>query len=173
VDELDVRQKLKTMARIPEKSPRFRTKERLSQDIAAVLSSPDLSYGTKHVVLADAVWVWSEFYGKYAGCPFWSVAAREANSIKELCHEHVVPKRYIIQRLLDLSPPTPEDVHGVLSTYCIGAVVTRDEDRQITQAGFRSSMPDEWDTKDIWIRYRLAGIQMEEKAEQDVHGNTH
>lgn len=44
--------------------------------------------------------------------------------------------------------------------------MTTDEDRQITQAGFRFFMPDEWDTMDVWIRYRLSGIQMEEKAER-------
>jgi hypothetical protein len=159
------------MARIPEKSPRFRTKERISQDIAVILSLPHLSYGTKHVVLADAVWVWSEFYGKYDGCPYWSIAAKQANSIKDLCHEHVVPKRYIIERLLALSPATAEDVYRILSVYCIGAVVTREEDRQLTKAGFRSSMPDDWDTIEVWIRYRLSGIQMEDEAEQDASSN--
>lgn len=86
-------------------------------------------------------------------------------NLKELCHEHVVPKRYILEKLFSLSSPTTEEVYRVLSTYCIGAVVTRDEDRRLAKMGLRSKMPTNWDEKNIWARYDLAEIEMEGVAE--------
>ena len=157
------------MARIAEKNPRFRTKEVISRDIATILSL-DLHHGTTHAILAEVMWVWSEFDGKYSGCRFWSIAARQCQGIKDLRHEHIVPKRYIIQSLKALMDPTPEDVYSIMSTYCIGAIVTKTEDTRLTDAGFKSCMPSSWDCKDVWIRYRLAGIEMEEIAEQAATG---
>jgi hypothetical protein len=79
-----------------------------------------LSYGTKHAVLAEVVWVWSEFDGKYTGCPHWSraaAAAREAGEkARSFVHEHVVPKRIIIERLFAL----PGDVSG--ACWCLTRV---------------------------------------------------
>lgn len=148
------------MARVSEKHPCYRTREQICEDVARVLRS-SLSYGTKHAVLANAVWVWSEFEGKIKGCSRWSRAARSNPTIKGLIHEHVVPKSVLIRMLFDLSNPTTEAVAGILDRFCIGVVVTRDEDKRLTQAGVRRRMPDDWDGRDVWVRHRLAGIDIE------------
>src|SRR5690606_35099406 len=58
--------------RLPE-----RTKERIAQDIAAVLNAPAdwLSPRAKNAVLKNAIWAWTQFDGKYKGCKTWSQAA--------------------------------------------------------------------------------------------------
>ena len=130
------------MPRVHEDNPRFRTKEKLCSDIALVLNNSDLSYGTKFAVLSEATWVWTEFDGKYKGCKRWSEAAwKIKEQSKELCHEHVVPKRLVIKRLQSLKPPTPNSVMEVMTKYCIGVVVTRAEDALLTNEGLRSQMP--------------------------------
>ena len=134
----------------------------MSEDIAKILSAQDLSYGTKFVVLADATWVWSEFDGKYTGCKYWSIAAGEAKSDKDRCHEHVIPKKCIILKLFELDSPTGESVYKILDTYCVGAVITRAEDKKLTKAGFRFSMPPDWDKINVWARYLHADIKMKE-----------
>jgi hypothetical protein len=154
------------MPRIPKSNPRHRTKATICEDVATVLKS-SLSHGTKHAVLAEVVWVWSEFDGKYTGCRHWSraaVAARAAGEkARSFVHEHVVPKRIIIERLFALpSPVRAADVERVLSTLCIGAVLTREEDRRLTESGLRSGMPgDIADFTNPWARYAAVGIEMQ------------
>ena len=146
------------MPRIPETNRRFRTKDDICRDVAFILDAP-VSFGTKFAVLADVVWVWSEFHGKLDGCPYWSMAARALRfERKKLMHEHVVPKRIVMEKLLGLAPATSDSVREVLDRYCIGVVVTREEDVRLTKLGLRSEMPDGWDGEDPWARYSKAGI---------------
>ena len=151
-------QSLRHMARIAKRNRRFRSKDEICRDIAFILSAP-VSYGTKFAVLADVVWVWSEFNGKIEGCPFWSrSAARRKSDRKQLMHEHAVPKRVVVEMLFSLKVPTESSVHTVLNHYCIGVVVTREEDAKLTQLGLRSRMPKDWDGSDPWARYAKANI---------------
>lgn len=147
------------MPRIANKNPRFRTKVELCRDIAFVLNSP-VKYGTKYAVLVDATWTWTEFEGKYVGCEHWSEAAWKIQGQQNLLvHEHVMPKSLVIQRLLDLSPNATEDsVNQLLTAYCKGAVITREEDARLNGHGLRAKMPHDWDEKDVWARYKFAGI---------------
>src|SRR5205809_3353602 len=62
------------VGRVSQKHPRYRTKEVIVNDIAFVLNAP-LSYGSRWAVLRDAAWVWTEFHGKYKGCPYWTKMA--------------------------------------------------------------------------------------------------
>jgi hypothetical protein len=148
------------MPRIPKKNDRYRTKDDLCHDLAFIIEAP-LQYGTKYAVLSEATWVWTEFDGKYAGCRHWSKAAWElGDQTKRLTHEHVIPKNMIIERLLHLPKPSANSVHQLLTVYCKGAVVTREEDSQLNKLGLRSKMPDgwTWDAGDVWARYTTAGI---------------
>ncbi|QDS98398.1 hypothetical protein [Adhaeretor mobilis] len=147
------------MAKIAEKSPRYRSKKVICKDVAEIMASQSLHYGTKHVVLAQTVWAWSEFHGKYEGCPFWSEKALASDRIAtEFIHEHAVPKSVIIKMLFDLKNPTPEKVEDILSSFCVGVVVTREEDRTLNQNGLRLKMPEDWDGDDRWARYQKVGI---------------
>ena len=148
------------MPRIPNKNARYRTKDKICDDIAFVLNSnSSLSYGAQFAVLSEAMWVWTEFDGKYDGCKLWSEEALKVrDQRKMLIHEHMVPKSIVIERLKKLSNPTRDSVKELLEFYCKGAVVTKDEDRRLNGNGLRSKMPTDWDEKDVEARYALVGI---------------
>lgn len=150
------------MARISKKNPRYRTKEEICEDLAKVLSG-DLTYGTKFAVVAEVIWVSSEFYGKYVGCPYWSEGAialaeelRQVNSSiaaiypKKFVHEHIAPRGLMIKYLFDLEPATPERIMAFLEEFCIGVVVTKEEDNALTAAGLRFTMPLDWNGSAPW-----------------------
>lgn len=149
------------MARISEKNPRFRSKDTICRDLAQVLNA-DLSYGTKFAVVSEITWVWSEFDGKHQGCKYWSsTALRSRLPNKHLVHEHIVPKKVIVNSLMNEVGRTPERIYDFLERFCIGVVVTKDEDTALNSAGLRSKMPEDWDGEDPWARYKAVGIQVE------------
>lgn len=148
------------MANLSKKSKRYRSKETICKDVAFILNT-DLSYGTKFAVLADITWVWSEFYGKYKGCKYWSKEAKSEDfSNRELRHEHLVPKKVLIDTLMSMEAPSSTEIFEYLDQYCIGVVVTIDEDKRLSYEGLRSKMPDYWDGKDPWARYYKVGIEV-------------
>lgn len=147
------------MPKISDGSKRFRTKDQIATDVAAVLNA-ELTWGTQHAVLADAVWVWSEYDGKLTGCRHWSPAAWKSRDERtKLMHEHVVPKRIIIERLAELrGHATAATVKRVLSHWCVGVVLLRTEDALLSKAGLRAKMPDGWPKQSIWARYEHVGV---------------
>jgi hypothetical protein len=150
------------VAKISNKSKRFRTKEQIVRDLVKVLNM-DLHYGTKFAVVSEVFWVWSEFEGKHKGCRYWSEAARRSvHDMKNLVHEHVVPRKEMLAKFdLDRFPKktTEEEVRSLLDRYCIGCVVTRGEDVALNLAGLRSRMPTGWDGENPWARYDHIGIK--------------
>ena len=148
------------MGRIAEKNPRYRTKQVMARDLAQVLSAP-LSYGSKFAVIADILWCWSEFEGKINGCIHWSKAAKSVTDHEKLRHEHVVPKKHIIDLLMKVSKPSEDYIFALMTKHCIGAVVTLDEDKRLTDLGYRSSMPENWNGEDVWARYKEARIEID------------
>lgn len=94
------------MGRISEKSPLYRTKQEILEDIAFVLACGNLRFGTKFAVVDQIIWVWSEFDGKHKGCRYWSEKAIATGSKREgLVHEHVVPRKIIRAKLFALRSP--------------------------------------------------------------------
>jgi hypothetical protein len=146
------------MGRVSEKNSCFRTKRQICEDITFVLNAP-MSWGSQHAVIAQALWVWSEFDGKYHGCRYWSQSAwSNRQTIKGLRHDHAVPKKLLIGRMKELrTVATVELVQDVLERNCIGVVVTLDEDRLLSRSGLQASMPPNSDD-DPFSRYRAAGI---------------
>ncbi len=133
------------MARKSKKNPAYRTKEDMVKDIAFILNAP-LTYGTKQVVCRQAAWEWTEFDGKYEGCPLWSKKAAEryaANPDTKLIHEHAVPKKVVADLLLSLESPSEALVRTALKKLLIAVVVTPEEDAILNQY-FKSSMPPEF-----------------------------
>lgn len=149
------------MARISDRSLLFRTKRVMSKDLAFVLKSKQLHRGTKQAVLDQVLWVWSEFEGKYHGCRLWSVAARASGSKREgLIHEHLIPRKIVRSKLFGLKSPTPEAVYRILQRWCVGVVVTKEEDRRLNDLKLGSSMPKSWNGKNKRARYQHAGIDI-------------
>lgn len=144
---------------------RYRSREDLVADVAAALAST-LTVGSKYALLDNICWTWSEFDGKLEGCRWWTAAALASrDDPSSLRHEHVVPRRVIIEHLLSLGTPTVGIIRQIMDTWCIAAVVTTEEDRQLRGAGLTQRMPRGWDGKDAWARYRAAGI-----AATDISG---
>jgi len=143
-----------------------RTEEEMCSDLAIVLSNNALHDDTKRSVLDSILWTWTTLNGKYKGCRWWSPDANarylSTGNFKDLRHEHVVPRREIRKILLvEHKSPTYEEIREILSTFCLAIVVTKEEDARLNRMGLRSKMPDDWDCKDRWARYKAAGIMHE------------
>jgi len=52
------------------------------------------------------------------------------------------------------------DIKNILRRFCIGAVVTAEEDQTLNKLGLRAKMPEGWDGKYPWARYRVAKIEI-------------
>ena len=147
------------MGKISEKSPLFRTKQVMLEDLAFVLSQGNLRHGTKFAVLDQIIWVWSEFDGKHDGCRFWSNEALQSGSKRAgLIHEHLVPRNIIRSKIFALEMPDMHSIKCILEGTCIGVVVTKTEDDRLREFKLNKAMPDGWDGKDVWARYRKANI---------------
>ena len=147
------------MGRIAITNPRYRTREQIVDDVFEALRHERFTWAARAAVINDAIWSWTEFEGKLEGCRWWTAAAlRSRRSPKNLRHEHVVPKNIVATRLRELAPVTREAIRSLFESLCIGAVVTKGEDKVLNAQGLRSRMPDGWDGSDVWARYRVAGI---------------
>ena len=91
--------------------------------------------------------------------PYWSklaYAVHHRDSKAKLRHEHVVPKRVVIQILFDLKRATVEQVREICERFLIGVVVTPEEDA-ILNVELGRSMPAEFFDRnhpsfgDVWI----------------------
>jgi hypothetical protein len=116
--------------------------------------------------MADVVWIWSEFEGKYEGCRYWSEGALEARRTnKPIVHEHLVPKRVIIDLLMSIRNPTAGAIRDLLDRFCVGVVVSQEEDRKLNSCRLRSTMPQGWTVNDDpWARHIRAGIKSKQMA---------
>jgi len=149
------------MARVSPKNPRYRSKEEICRDVAFVISCETLHIGTRLAVVDQVFWVWTEFDGKYDGCKYWSKKAKalpKGEAKGNLVHEHLVPRKVVRQKLLRCK--SANDVRTVLETWCIGVVVTREEDQLLNSLRLGSAMPHDWDGIDPWARYTKAGIRL-------------
>ncbi|KAA6184220.1 hypothetical protein F2Q65_12960 [Thiohalocapsa marina] len=107
------------------------------------------------------LWKHSEADGKIQGCRFWSheaLAAQKRRQSKELQHEHVFPKKQMIELLFDLDSPDLATVRRLLDELNIAAVVTKTEHRRL--GGIPGTR------HDVWERYRTAGIPWVDQTAQ-------
>ena len=109
------------------------------------------------------LWKPSEAYGKYDGCPYWSEGAlasrgKYGRPVKDkrkfgadaLRHEHVFPRKELVQKLFSLADPTSTLVGELVESLNIGVVVTVAEDERLPKQG---TEPDPWE------RYRQGGVR--------------
>jgi hypothetical protein len=145
-----------------------RTKEEMCVDVCNVLIS-ELHYDTKYAVFADVIWKWTLVDGKYDGCKYWS---EDALKVREnggkFIHEHVVPKKLIIEHLMSLENPSQESVKHILEACCIAVIVTVEQDKKLNKLGLRSKMPEGCDISNPWARYEKAEIKVI-KPDWSVH----
>ncbi len=152
--------------------PRNYSRESIAREIAIILSHSDISERTKLHFARGAQWGWTEFDGKIEGCRWWSQAAIDARARDpkaKLIHEHVVPRKVLAQRLVRLNPITPDAVFDLLTRFAIACIVTPEEDARLSK-GTRTRMPEPFDDPahpdydNPWLRYRLAGITVVDRA---------
>lgn len=75
--------------------------------------------------------------------------------------EHVVPLKVIVETLRDIKRPNKRNVHKKLRDLYRVCIVTIAEHQCLSDAGLRSRMPDDWDGKDPFARYKVVGIEVD------------
>ena len=77
-----------------------------------------------------------------------------------LVYDHAIPFRYLQEDLLALEDPTEHSVAEGLNRYGVIVLITKDEDRRVSKAGYNSRMPQGWDGVDPFARYKAVGIEV-------------
>ena len=120
-------------------------------------------------LLGRTIWKYSEAYGKFKGCPFWSKKAYQFyNSLssrssiqisKNLRHEHTYPQILLINKLRALHKPNYEMVYLLFKKYAIATVVTKEENDKLNskEVGLRSDTPSD---ENIWLRYATPKLKI-------------
>jgi len=113
-------------------------------------------------ILGRCIWKYSEAFGKFKGCPFWSIEAYnfyidqkyKSTSLiaKNLRHEHTYPQILLIKKMWKLNNPTKKIIRELFNQYAIATVVTKEENLKLNSSavGLRSDTISE---KNIWLRY--------------------
>jgi hypothetical protein len=77
--------------------------------------------------------------------------------------EHAVPFTVIVNCLMDMKHLTARAVTNILKKWYSVMLVTHHEDVRLRKKGLRFKMPDNWDKKDIFARYKAVGIKVTSK----------
>lgn len=97
-------------------------------------------------------------------------ASKRAKGLKrkDVIHEHVVPHSIIMNKLLSLETLNNENIMSVIERFYILCAITREEDKLLNAAGYRSKMPDGWneETDSVFARYELVGISICDDAKE-------
>ena len=125
--------------------------------------------GTTHVS-RQALWSFWELprlprpiiSNKYPRPYPWSPAAREryrtTGSSSGLVLEHVRPLNILLETMIFSSDSWKvDDLTEYLATFMAGAVITKAEDKALSDAGVGFGPKDPNDS-DVWARYRTAGV---------------
>jgi hypothetical protein len=135
-----------------------------------------LEYGrlNKRLLANELIWKWTEATGKYLGCQFWSLKAKELfdrevasnadpkvvekmlqsklrRDDAKITHEHVYPIKDVTL-WLDMRRETldRDEIRIHLERLCVGCVVLESEHKKMGVS----------DHKNPWIRYKEAGVAL-------------
>jgi hypothetical protein len=78
----------------------------------------------------------------------------------ELIYDHAVPLKYLQDELLNLDNPTTSSLAEALNRHSVVVLITKNDDRCLNKAGYRSKMPEGWDGVDQFARYKAVGIEV-------------
>lgn len=152
-------------------------KMNIAETIASTYANSDIPDYIKNAILNRVIWIATEnddngVYKKYFGQPYWSEGAinqLQKNIIekikidKNLRHEHSVPKKEIIKKIINCNK-SKQEIFDILDKYAHSVVVSLDEDRLLDKAGLRSKMPEllqeNLNIENIFSRYFVAGIKI-------------
>jgi len=95
-------------------------------------------------ILGRSIWKYSEAFGKFKGCPFWSVKAYNfynsqkskstAVIAKNLRHEHTFPQVLLIKKMWKLKDPTIQKIRELYNEYAVATVVTKEENLKLNSS---------------------------------------
>mgnify|MGYP000925907118 FL=1 len=73
-----------------------------------------------------------------------------------------------MNKLLSLETLNNENIMSVIERFYILCAITREEDKLLNAAGYRSKMPDGWneETDSVFARYELVGISICDDAKE-------
>ena len=81
--------------------------------------------------------------------------------------EHMVPKgKYIFNRIKEEAKKNISDdklqklIYKLIDKYYYVALITRDENKKLSNKGYREKMPEDWDEQSFDARYQKAGINI-------------
>ena len=113
-------------------------------------------------LLGRNIWKYSEAYGKFKGCPFWSIYALRlyetsknkslAKVANKLRHEHTYPQILLINKLKNLEEINYKVVENLFKKYAVATVVTKEENEKLNSrdVGLRTATISD---DNIWLRY--------------------
>ena len=85
------------------------------------------------------------------------------NNLEKTEVEHAVPLKIIVDELLKLDPLTSKNIEKLLIKLYRVCIVSKSEHKKLSAAKLRSKMPDDWDRKDPYARYKKVGIECDER----------
>lgn len=81
--------------------------------------------------------------------------------------EHMVPKgKYIFNRIKEEAKKNISDdklqklIYKLIDKYYYVALITRDENKKLSNKGYREKMPEDWDEQSFDARYQKVGINI-------------
>ena len=113
-------------------------------------------------LLGRNIWKYSEAYGKFKGCPFWSIDALKlyetsknkslAKVANKLRHEHTYQQILLINKLKNLEEINYKVVENLFKKYAVATVVTKEENEKLNSrdVGLRTATISD---DNIWLRY--------------------
>ena len=113
-------------------------------------------------LLGRNIWKYSEAYGKFKGCHFWSIDALKlyetsknkslAKVANKLRHEHTYPQILLINKLKNLEEINYKVVENLFKKYAVATVVTKEENEKLNSrdVGLRTATISD---DNIWLRY--------------------
>jgi hypothetical protein len=84
-------------------------------------------------------------------------------------YEHAVPLTVLMYELLKPRYDTARKVANHLRRLYRVCLVTHEENQRLRSLGLNSLMPEDWDGKDPWARYRAARIRFNRAAVERAH----
>jgi hypothetical protein len=124
-------------------------------------------------------WMWEQrrlpaplIRSKYPTKYPWSAAARERVSrlskdglrsgrLRGVIIEHLIPWGITIRNVVDRADSLAgESLVDILTAHGAAAVITVEEDQQLSKEGLANRMPSDWDGLDLWARAKQAKLHL-------------
>lgn len=80
---------------------------------------------------------------------------------KRLTHEHTIPLNLLVEKVFSLDSDCRDTIREIFKTYCLAAIVTKEEDRKLNGLKLRSKMPPGWSYgENILARYTVINMDL-------------